>query len=222
MENSKIALVAGASGLIGKQLLKKLIADKYYKKIIVISRKRLDAPLPENVRNVVTDLDNLESVALSKIDDVFCCLGTTMKKAGSKGEFYKVDFSYPYALAKLAKGLGATKYLIVTAMGANKDSKIYYNRVKGEIEEALAKLGFASLIILQPSLLLGARNEKRPGERLAQVLAKNLSFLFVGPFKKYRAIEGEKVAGAMVSLAKMQGQGIIVMTSDEIAKLSKQ
>ena len=220
MQNNKIALVAGATGLIGKLLLKKLASDSYYQEIITVTRRELTGDQPEKVRNIVVDFDNPGSFSLPKVDDVFCCLGTTMRKAGSREAFYKVDFTYPVTLAELTKNLGASKYLIVTALGADKDSKIYYNRVKGEVEDALAKIGFTSLFILRPSLLLGARVEKRPGERLAQILSEKLAFLFFGPFKAYKAIEAEKVAGAMVSLAKTDQQGINVISSSEIAKIS--
>ena len=221
MENDKTALIAGATGLIGRHLLKILSTDNYYKEIIVITRRKLTGEHPENVKNLIIDFDNLNDVSLPKIDDVYCCLGTTMKAAGSGEAFYKVDFTYPVALAKVASDYSARKYLIVTAMGADKNSKIYYNQVKGEVEEALMKIGFTTLFILQPSLLLGPRIQKRPGERLAQSLARGLAFLFFGPFKKYKAIEGVKVAKAMALLGKTDNPGLKVITSDKIANISE-
>ena len=220
MENNKTALIAGATGLIGCHLLNILTAENYYREIIVITRRKLVGSYAGNVKNLVIDFEHLNAVSLPDIDDVYCCLGTTMKAAGSREAFYKVDFTYPVALAKLAVSNGAGKYLIVTAMGAHKNSKIYYNRVKGEVEEALRQIGFATLFILQPSLLLGTRTQKRPGERLAQYLASRLSFLFFGPFKKYKAIEGMKVAKTLALLAKTDHKGVKVFTSDEIANLS--
>ena len=220
MGNDKTALIAGATGLIGQSLIKKLASDSYYQKIITVSRRELTKADSGKVNNLVVDFDHPESFSLPKIDDVFCCLGTTMKKAGSREEFYKVDFTYPVTLAKLTKDLGAKKYLIVTALGASKDSKIYYNRVKGEVEDALIKVGFDYLFILRPSLLLGTRKEKRPGERVGQILAKNFNFLFFGPLKKYRAIEAEQVARAMMLLAKTDHPGVNLIPSNKIVDIT--
>ncbi|MDN5216589.1 NAD-dependent epimerase/dehydratase family protein [Fulvivirgaceae bacterium BMA12] len=220
MENNKTALIAGATGLIGSHLLKILSTDSYYREIIVITRKKLTGMYSDKVKNLIIDFDNLNAVSFSKIDDVYCCLGTTMKAAGSREAFYKVDFTYPVTLAKMAADSGARKYLVVTAMGADKNSRFYYNRVKGAVEEALKEIGFSALFILQPSLLLGARTESRPGERFAQLLARSLSFLFFGPFKKYKAIEGIKVAQALALLGKTGSPGVKVVTSNEIADIS--
>ncbi len=220
MENSKTALIAGATGLIGNHLLKILSADNYYQEIIVLTRRKLTGLYPDHVNNVIIDFDKLHTISLPKIDDVYCYLGTTMKAAGSREAFYKVDFTYPVTLAKVAANNGARKYLVVTAMGADKNSRFYYNQVKGAVEEALKEIGFSTLFILQPSLLLGARTQNRPGERFAQLLAGGLSFLFFGPFKKYKAIEGIKVAEALALLGKTEGHGLKVLTSNEIANTS--
>ncbi len=192
----KTALVIGATGLIGKHLTIKLLSSNYYSKVKVLVRKPLDLNHP-NLEQIIVDFDNLDS---SKIiaDDVFCCLGTTMKAAGSKEAFYKVDFTYPVTIAKAALVNGAKQYLIVTAMGADEKSMIYYNRVKGEVEKALSELHYPTLLIFRPSMLLGERNEPRLGEKIGEILMNVFSFITPD---KYKAIEGEKVANAMMVLA---------------------
>jgi len=153
-------------------------------------------PKLEQVRVQVGSID--EKASSLKADDVFCCLGTTMAKAGSKEKFYEIDFEYPVELARITHSLGATQYLLVSALGANKNSSIYYNRVKGEAEEAISAIGFDSVHIFRPSLLLGARTEKRSGEDAAKIFYKVFGFLIP---KKYQAIESSQVAAAMLHFA---------------------
>jgi uncharacterized protein YbjT (DUF2867 family) len=131
----------------------------------------------------------------------FCCLGTTIKKAGSEAAFYRVDHDYPLAFGRACKAAGVRKLLVVTALGADPKSAIFYNRVKGELERDLEALGLPELHVLRPSLLLGERAERRPAEALAMALAKPIGALLVGPFAKYRAIPGESVARRMLALA---------------------
>jgi uncharacterized protein YbjT (DUF2867 family) len=192
----KTALVVGATGLIGKHLTIKLLASNFYSKIKVLVRKPLDINHP-NLEQIVVDFNNLDT---SKIvaDDVFCCLGTTMKQAGSKPAFYKVDFTYPVEIAKAALANGAKQYIIVTAMGADEKSMVYYNRVKGEVEKALSDLHYPTLLIFRPSMLLGERKEPRLGEKIGKVVMSLIGFMTPD---KYKAIEGEKVANAMMLLA---------------------
>lgn len=192
----KTALVVGASGLIGKHLTHKLLASQYYNKVTIIVRKKL-AIEHQKLEQLVMDFDNLDA---SKIvaDDIFCCLGTTMKQAGSKDAFYKVDFTYPLNFAKAGLANGSKQFLIITAMGADEKSRIYYNRVKGEIEKALSDLHFPTLIILRPSMLAGERENPRMGEKIGQVVMD-----FFAPLipDNYKVIAGEKVAQAMLELA---------------------
>src|SRR5262249_6245579 len=151
--------------------------------------------------------------------DVFCCLGTTIKVAGSQAAFKKVDYEYPATVAHLAHQQGAKQFLIVTAMGANKSSMIFYNRVKGEVEEAVKKIPFQAIHIFQPSLLLGERKEHRAGEKMGEFFMGLTSALFIGPLKKYKAIEGRAVAGAMVKCANENSKGVFTHQSDEIQKI---
>lgn len=211
----KTAVIAGASGLVGTQLLNKVLTSTRYDKVIAVTRSPLQLNHPQ-LNNIIADFNDLAG-ALSGVrpDDVFCCLGTTMAKAGSKKKFYEVDFEYPYSLAKITYGLGAKQYLLVSALGADKDSRIYYNRVKGEVEAAIRAIDFQCIHIFRPSLLLGPRTEKRVGEDVAKKLYKIFGFLIPG---KYQAVPGEKVAGAMLASASRNQTGVFIHESVEIQK----
>lgn len=197
----KTAIIAGATGLIGKQLLFNLIESKAYDKIIVLVRKEIPFQSTKLVQ-VVIDFDNLPLIADNlKADDVFCCLGTTIRKAGSQEAFKKVDYDYCLNLAKETHINGSKNFFLVSALGANSKSKIFYNQVKGELEEAISKVGFNSFYIFRPSLLLGNRNEFRLGEKIMQIIMKPISKLMFGSMKKFAAIESKQVAKAKYLLA---------------------
>lgn len=208
---SKVALVAGTTGLIGAQLLDLLLGDNRYSKVIALSRKPLTANHTK-LNNVVVDFDKLSAYSDQLIaDDIFCCLGTTMKQAGSQTVFRKVDFEFPLEIAKITKESGAKQYFIVTALGANKKSSFYYNKVKGEIEEAIGELGFESYQIFRPSFLAGNRTESRAGEDATKVFFKFFGFLVP---KKFKAIDSAKVARAMLANAKEEKIGKFILESD--------
>ncbi|TDB65156.1 NAD-dependent epimerase/dehydratase family protein [Arundinibacter roseus] len=215
-DEKKTALVVGASGLIGKQLTQLLIESGYYSEVQVLVRSSLKIVHPR-LREIRYDFDKPDA-SLVKAQDIYCCLGTTMKKAGSKEAFFTVDYEYPLQIARLSLLNGAEKFLIVTAMGANASSTFFYNRVKGEIEEDLRALQFETLHILQPSLLLGDRTERRLGEKIGEVVMKAVGPLMVGPLLKYRAIDSVKVARAMFALAQKPHKGVFFHTSDELQK----
>lgn len=209
----KTALIAGSTGLIGDQLLQLLLNDAYYSTVKAISRKPLDIVHPK-LENIVADLSTLsEQYDQLKADDVFCCLGTTIKQAGSKEAFRKVDYDYPLELARLTKNQGASQYLIITALGSDAKSGIFYNRVKGEVEKALEVVGFQCYHIFRPSLLLGERSEKRTGEGAAAAVYTALGFLI--PLK-YKAIESDKVARGMLHFAKQHSRGTFIHESKEL------
>lgn len=194
----KTALIAGYTGLVGRHLLDLLLASKNYNKIIALGRREL--PIKDD--RLVFQIADFDNISLdTKIDDVFCCLGTTMKKAGSREKFRLVDFQYPLNLAIAAKNHGATTFVLVTANGANTKSAFFYNRVKGDVEEAIKRLNFEKYDIVRPSLLLGKRKESRLLEDVGQTLTRALGFIFVGPLKNVRGIESVKVARAMASVA---------------------
>lgn len=209
----KTALIAGSTGLIGKQLLQLLLDDAYYTTVKAISRKPLDIVHPK-LENIVADLSTLsEQYDRLTADDVFCCLGTTIKQAGSKEAFRKVDYDYPLELARLTKNQGAEQYLIITALGSDAKSGIFYNRVKGEVEKVIEEIGFQSYHIFRPSLLLGERLEKRAGEGAATVVYTALGFLI--PLK-YKAIDSVKVARGMLHFAKQNSHGTFIHESKEL------
>ena len=206
----KTALLAGATGLIGSQLLPLLLASERYAKVIVVGRKAVSTIHPKLVQ-VVTELDKLEEVRLKLIaDDVYCCLGTTMAQAGSKEAFFKVDFSYVVQLAALTAGNFAAQFLVVSSMGADADSRIYYSRVKGEMEAAVQQTPFRAIHVFRPSLLLGERAHPRLGERLGAGVLKLVRPLLHGPLQKYQPVTGAAVAAAMLRAAETDGSGVRV------------
>jgi len=214
--SSRTALIVGASGLIGQHCLQALLQDSVYTQVKSLVRREMSTQ-HDKLQQHVVDFEDLKSNKdLIMADDIFCCLGTTIKKAGSKERFRQVDYHFPLETAKLALENGAKQFLIVTALGANSNSNIFYNQVKGKVEESLAALHYTTLQIFQPSLLLGDRQEKRTGEKIGQILFNALSFLFVGPLKKYKGIEGKVVAEVMVHQAKKDLQGAYVHNSEEI------
>ena len=198
---SRTALVAGATGLVGGALLRQLLARSEYGEIRVLGRRppALEAGM---LRFVASDFTNLgELGAELAADDVYCCLGTTLRKAGSRAAFERVDYHMVVDLARAAHKAGARRFLVVSAVGASKASPAFYSRVKARMEAAVSELPFESVQIVRPSLLLGARTELRAGERLGQKLAPLLSPFMVGPLAKYRPVEAAAVAAALVQLA---------------------
>jgi uncharacterized protein YbjT (DUF2867 family) len=211
MEN-RVALVAGSTGLIGSQLLELLLNDSTYAKVIALSRKPLPISNPK-LENIVVEASDLKDHSAIKADDVFCCLGTTIKQAKTNEAFRKIDFDYPLALATLLKSNGATQFFLVSALGADKNSSIFYNQVKGEVEEAIGAVGITAYHIFRPSLLIGPRKEHRAGEDAAKVFYKIFGFIIPA---KYKGIESIKVARAMISFAKANKHGKFIHESDEM------
>jgi uncharacterized protein YbjT (DUF2867 family) len=210
---AKIALLAGSTGLIGSQLLELLLSDNQYSSIIAISRKPISI-VNAKLTNLVCELHDLSNYKNQlKADDVFCCLGTTIKKAKSKDAFRAIDLDAPLLLAKISKEQGAKKFMLVSSLGANRNSNIFYNQVKGKVEEALKQVGFDSVHILRPSLLLGPRKEERNGEDAAKFFYKIFRFLVP---KKYQAIESIKVARAMTAYSKESQNGVFVHESHDL------
>lgn len=216
--SKKTAIVAGASGLTGSFLLQLLAQDKTFDRIIVLSRKAMKPALPK-VREVVVDFDNLGRYEFWPDAHVlFCCIGTTIKKAGSKEEFRKVDFDIPLKLAEQCAHYNIDFHLM-SSIGAKADSGTFYLKTKGEIEEALKHVGLNTLYIYRPSILLGPRRERRLGESIGKFFTALFSIFLLGPLKKYRGINIVTVAKAMIKNAKTPEPGVHVLESDEIKKL---
>ena len=195
----KKSIIAGATGLVGTKLVKALEANG--DPLIVLARR----PIPDlsaNTKWIKTDFDDLVAGgSLPPCDHVYICLGTTMKKAGSKDAFWKVDFEYSMAVAKQAREAGATTLSLVSSVGANSASSNFYLHTKGALENAITALGFPTVNIYRPGLLLGNRNERRPLEALGIYLFKAIGPLFIGSLRKYRGIDVDLLAAAMVENA---------------------
>jgi len=202
----KSALLAGSTGLTGKCCLNLLLKSEAYEKVIIPVRNKTDTE-NEKLFQLIINYDNINDYKNEmKAVDIFCCLGTTIKKAGSKEEFYKVDFKYVYDLAELCRNNGAKTFSLISSIGADKNSGNFYLKVKGEIEDAVIKLGYDTTNIFRPSFLAGERNESRPGEKAGLFIMKLLAPLLQGPLKKYRAIDAETVAEVMVKAAQLKKQ----------------
>lgn len=198
--NMRAAIIVGATGLTGQLLIKQLCDCEEYVSVTAIARRPLEFSHPK-LEVLVKDFDELEEADLPPAHDVFCCLGTTKKKAGTKEAFEKVDFEYPMRVASLAKKRGIPHFMVISAMGAKESSPFYYNRVKGKLEKELIDLQLERLSIVRPSLLTGKREEFRMGERLGAFFMAMLKPLLKGPLKKYQSIEAQQLALAMQCIA---------------------
>ncbi len=192
-------LLAGASGLTGQYLLSNLLQNTQIAHVLSIGRKTINIQHPKLEQQLVS-FDNLKELSYQP-NVVFCCLGTTIKKAGSKAAFRKIDEQYPLNLANFAAATGAFSFHVISSMGANSNSHIFYNRVKGSMEKQVLKANIAAIHIYRPSLLLGTRVEKRNIEKFSQTLFTLFDFAMRGPLQHVRAIKAEKVAAYMLRMA---------------------
>lgn len=211
----KIALVAGATGLVGKQLINELIANNIYEKIIVLARRELSISHPKLEVKLI-NFDSLDEVVFTeKIEACFCALGTTQKKSGREG-LLKVDYEYVLKLAQLSRKMEIPKFVVVSSQGANHNSSFFYMRTKGQMEEAVKKVGLKTVYIVRPSLITGEREEFRMTEEMGYYLYKSLQPLMVGKFKKMRPVSGLQIARCMIDLAENSEQGNFTIESDFI------
>jgi uncharacterized protein YbjT (DUF2867 family) len=218
----RTAVIFGATGLVGRACLDLALSDERYGRVISIGRR---APARTNGKLVVhqaalASVEALVGANLGAVDDAYCCLGTTIAKAGSQQAFRRVDLDYVVNAAHFAKHQGACHFLLVTAVGADAASRVFYSRVKGEAESAVAKVGLASLSIFRPSLILGPREESRLKERAAKWVAAGLAFAMIGSLTKYRPIEAETVARAMLAAAAAPMPGVTVFEFDRMTTAS--
>ena len=214
---SKIAIIAGATGLVGNELVRLLLEDDHYQKVKVLTRRNLGIE-NDKLEELLVDFDQLDNYQdfFTGSDDAFCCLGTTTGKSGKEG-LYKVDFTYCHEFAKIAAKQNVSQFLLISSLGASAESRYHYYRVKAEIEEVVKKLPFKAVHILRPSLLIGDRNEVRIMEDLGRVF--NAAFNSFIP-KKYKGIKAKTVAVFMQKVAQKETQGQFTYESNHIRKIA--
>lgn len=217
----RTALLAGATGLVGRSCLERLLAHPAYTRVVALVR-RPTGMNHDKLQELRADFDALAELAsLPAVDDVFIALGTTIKAAGSRPAFYKVDHDYVVAVAELGRRAGARKLALVSSIGADAASRNFYLRVKGEAERDVSGLGYECVEILRPSLLVGERSEARTGEAVGIAVMRVVSGLMVGPMRVYRSVEARDVAAAMIAALVSDGTtGVHVRTFDDIRRLA--
>ena len=212
MNSNKTALVLGATGLVGKALVRQLLLDPRYDSITILVRRPVPASLFSDplgkLTPLVIDFEQLQDYqGYFSVNHVYCCLGTTLKQAGSKAAFRKVDFEYIHVAAQLTRAQRADSFVWISSVGANAKSSNFYLRVKGELEDALMRMPqLPNASAVRPSLLLGERNESRPLEAFGQMIAPALGVFMAGPLKKYRPVSATEVAHKMITLQEFDSQ----------------
>jgi uncharacterized protein YbjT (DUF2867 family) len=215
----KTAILFGPTGAVGREVLHQLLNDHRYKKIIAFSRKVLPVEHPK-LKVVLDTLSNLDDLSKKiKGDDLFCCLGTTSRKAGSKEAFKKVDLEMPASLARIASENGVEGFIVISSVGAGKSGRGFYLDVKTEMEDRVIQYDFKRLAIVRPSLLLSKREEFRLGEEAGRVLNGALGWAMTGSLKKYKGIQTSDVARAMIEIMNKEKPNLI-WESDELQALA--
>lgn len=214
----KTALVIGATGLVGSHLLRQLLADDRFEKVKIFTRRSTGIQNPK-LEEYIIDFDQPEQWQHLLTGNVlFSALGTTLKKAGSKPAQYKIDYTYQYNMAKAAAANGVADYVLVSSAGASVDSKIFYSRMKGELERDVMQLPFKHIHIIQPGILVGQRKEKRAGEKIGIAL---LSVLYHIPgLTAYKPIPAETVAKAMINASFDESKSLQVHTLQGVFDLA--
>jgi len=220
--SSRSALVVGATGLVGASVVRRLAELGGHARIVALVRRPSGAAglaAGALVESRVVDFDALDAAAIGAADDVFACLGTTMKQAGSKAAFRRVDHDYTVRVGELARAAGAKRIGLVSSVGASARSSTFYLRVKGETERDIEALGYPRVVIARPSVLVGTRTEDRPGERVGIAVGRALSFAMVGGLARYRPISAETVARALVAAVTGGNEGRVVLEHGELVTL---
>ena len=210
----KTALIIGATGLVGSKIVRRLNDSKFYLNVVLLVRRKSEFNHLKFEERVI-NFDNINQ-ELIKGDDVFCAIGTTLKKAGSKENQYKIDCEYPFKIAKIAKANNAKQFILVSSLGADPNSSNFYLRTKGELEEKIATLNFETFIILRPSIIIGKRPEFRLGETIGIFFITVFGPLFFGNLKKYKGVRAGAIASRMVIAANQNLKGKHIIESDKI------
>lgn len=215
------AVVFGATGLVGSQLVEQLLVNPDYERVSLVIRKPMLRNPTEKLRELLlSDFNRLKDIKNQlNGDDYFCCIGTTIKKAGSKNAFKAVDLNIPITIAEMAKELSVSNLVIISSLGANSSSRNFYLHTKGEMEKAVRKAYNGNLKIVRPSLLLGNRLEYRFAEKLSVHFMTLFGWLFIGPLRKVKAIKAHAVAKAMIKSVMLPKDKIFI-ESDELQKIS--
>jgi len=215
----RTAVVFGSTGLVGRELVSQLLVHEAYSKVIVLVRRSVPIPNLKYEQLIVPDFAAMQQYK-NKLHgtDYFCCIGTTIKTAGTREAFRKVDFEIPIQIAQMANELSVPNLVVISSVGANPHTNNFYLRTKGEMEIAVRTIFNGNLKILRPSLLVGDRKEYRFGERAAKLSMIAFGWLFIGGLKKYKAIHVRKVAQAMIQVTEMS-EDKIFLESDELQEL---
>lgn len=217
----KKAIVYGASGLVGSYILETLLNNANYEQVIIVVRTALNIEHPK-LKTIIGDYNSLSEVVKDiQADEIFIALGTTQKKTPDKKLYYQIDHDYPVLAAKLAKENGAKAVFLVSAIGANAKSSIFYTRMKGETEQDIINLNLDHTYIFRPSMILGDRKESRPLEKVFIGIFKFINPLFVGGMNKYKGIEASDIAKAMVKSADQLSEKVKILQWEEMTKLLK-
>lgn len=214
------ALVIGATGLIGRELMELLMGDDYFSEIEIWVRKPTYYLNPK-IRETIFDFETINIIPKISHDVVYCCIGSTIKKAGSKENFRKIDYDIAVNIARLAERSNVTSLIVISSLGATSKTNNFYLKTKGEMEDSIRDLVIPSISILRPSVLIGNRLEFRLGETIAIFVLKLFGIFLIGGLRKYRGIEATKVARAMITLSSFEWMGVNIIESDEIERISK-
>lgn len=218
-DQTRTALVIGASGLVGGYCLDALLREPLYSEVHVLVRRPLNRQ-HEKLKQIIIDFNHPDKYKENiKGQDIYCCIGTTVLKSPKREDYFRIDFEYPVSIAKIALANGSERFALISALSANSKSLLFYSRVKGQLEDAITQLKFKSVVILRPSYLIGDRKEFRPIEKMGAGLLKLLSPILVGPLRQYRAILAKVVGESLVLATVKHSAGIHIYDNEAIQGL---
>jgi uncharacterized protein YbjT (DUF2867 family) len=214
-----VAVVAGATGLVGRYLLEVLLEDSFYDQILILARRPVEM-FERKLEQRIVDFENLRAADLAGATHLFCCLGTTMKKAGSRAAFRRIDYDYPLMFARLGQEAGAQRLMLVSSVGADAAAGSFYLKVKGELERDLEAVDFEATHIFRPAVLMGKRADERPGEQWAARMSRAFEWLMVGGLNKYRPMPAGLLAAAMAAAGERGERGRHVHHYQQIVRMA--